>query len=496
MSLLREQALSGARWTIAARIGLQLVTWPITIAVMRILDPGDYGVFAIAILVHGFVSIFTELGLSVALVQTASVSAAQQRMAASIVLVLNVAVMGLIVVLAPWVAARFGADEVRPVMWGLSLELLIVALSAVPMAMLERELRYKSIAKAQIVGGVAGSVATLAAALAGADVWALVAGALVSALVRAVGAVWAFGGVVMPGRVRLSDLRPMVGMGGHTVAWRVLWFWSSQADSLLLGLQLPARALGFYNVASQLSMLPATKAMEAVNKVAFPLLCRWRDDPVQTAAIVDRLRTLLALYGFGVCWTLAAVAPEFVRFVLGDKWMGAALPLALLSLVAPLRMLSAFQNTVVTALGAPAVATREQLMAALVVPTAVALGGLHGGLAWAAGAWVVLFPAIFAMSVVLTSRVMRQPLRGALRPLWAPAAAGAAMLFAVEAARRMSPEGAPVGWQLLGHLLLAAGLYLGVLQWLRPSLLRETVALGRELLHPAAADDGQVRAAD
>lgn len=487
MTLLRQQALTGARWTIAARVGLQLVTWPITIAVMRLLDPGDYGVFAIAILVHGFVSIFTELGLGVALVQTATVSKAQTRMAASIVLVLNLVVMGLIAVVAPWMAESYEADELRPVMWALSFELLIVAASAVPSAMLERELRYRSIAKAHVAGGVSGSLATLVAALSGAGVWALVAGALVSAAVRAIGCIWSYGGVVVPGRVRFADLRPMVNVGGHTLAWRVLWFWSSQADSLLLGLQLTARALGFYNVASQLSMLPATKAMEAVNKVAFPLLCRSRDDAAQTTAIVDRLRALLALYGFGVCWTLAAVAPEFVGFVLGDKWSAAALPLALLSMVAPLRMLSAFQNTVVTALDAPAVATREQLMSALVVPTAVALGGMHGGLAWAASAWLVCFPGIFAMSVVLTAKVMRQPWRDALRPLWGPMTAAVAMFAAVEAARRLAPEGLPVGLQLLLHLLLAGVVFLGVLRWLWPVLLRDTRSLVHELLHPAPA---------
>lgn len=493
MSLLREQALSGARWTIAARIGLQLVTWPITIAVMRLLDPGDYGVFAIAILVHGFVAIFTELGLGVALVQAATVSPAQTRMAASIVFVLNLAVMGLIAALAPWVAEQYGSPELRPVMWLLSLELLIVALSTVPMALLERELRYRAIAKAQIAGGVAGSLATLVAALADAGVWSLVAGALVSAAVRAVGCLWSYGGFVVPGPVRLRDLCPMVGVSGHTMAWRVLWFWSSQGDSLLLGLHLPTRALGFYNVASQLAMLPATKAMEAVNKVAFPLLCRSRGDAAQTGAIVDRLRALLALYGFGVCWAFAAVAPEFVGFVLGDKWRGAVLPLVLLSLVAPLRMLAAFQNTVVTALDVPSVATREQLMAALVVPTAVAVGGLHGGVGWAAAAWAVCFPAIFAMSVVLTARVMGQPLRLALRPLWGPAAAGAAMLLAVEAARRAAGPGVAPGLQLLLHLALAAAVYLGVLRWLRPALLRETLSLVREMLHPAvpAAEAGR-----
>ena len=39
---------------------------------------------------------------------------------------------------------------------------------------------------------------------------------------------------------------------------------------------LHAALLGLYNVAAQLAMLPAGKAMEAVNRVAFPILLALR----------------------------------------------------------------------------------------------------------------------------------------------------------------------------------------------------------------------------
>ena len=44
---LRDSALSGVRWTVASRFGLQLITWPVTILVMRLLEPRDYGLLAL-----------------------------------------------------------------------------------------------------------------------------------------------------------------------------------------------------------------------------------------------------------------------------------------------------------------------------------------------------------------------------------------------------------------------------------------------------------------
>jgi hypothetical protein len=54
----RQVALSGARWTLAAKISLQLFTWPVTIVVIRLLEPGDYGLLAMAMVIIGFVSLF------------------------------------------------------------------------------------------------------------------------------------------------------------------------------------------------------------------------------------------------------------------------------------------------------------------------------------------------------------------------------------------------------------------------------------------------------
>ncbi len=487
MKSIRQSVLSGARWTLAARVGLQLVTWPITIVVMRELEPGDYGVFAIAMLAHGFITLFAELGLGVALVQAREVSAAQARMAASVVLGLNAMIALVIVAIAPWVAAEYDAPEVTGVMWALTGELAFAALAAVPMAMLERGLRFRAISIAQITGGVSGAFVTLGLALADAGVWALVAGALTNAGVRSFGWILAHGRLVMPGPVSLEGIGPMIHVSGHAVVSRMLWYWSGQADSLILGLQLHAHALGAYSVSSQLAMLPAGKAMEAVNRVAFPVLCRLRDDAANLLALVTRLRALLALYGFGVCWGLAAVAPEFVHLVLGPKWVNAQMPLAALALVAPLRMLSAFHNTVVTAVSRPEAATRELLFAALLMPSAVGVGAWWGGLFGAALAWTLAYPMVFALSVGLTSSAVGQRWREAIAPSGMPVLAGLCMAGAIWLCRRAVGAELPLAALLGLEIVLGAAVYLAVLWWGGRKLLLDTRDLVRDLVRPKAA---------
>lgn len=480
----RQAALSGARWALAARVGLQLVTWPITIIVMRLLDPGDYGVFAIALLVSGFITLFAELGLGVALVQAPQLSEPQIRMACSLVLLLNSAIALIIIGLAPLIAIAFEEPAVTPVMWVLSLELLLSALAAVPLALLERELKFKQVSLGQMASGVIASVVTLVIALFDGGVWALVAGALTGALVRSVAWIIFLGRLVRPGPLNLEAIRPMVSVSGHVLATRFLWYWSGQADQLVLGRLLHASALGLYNVSAQLAMLPASKVMEAVNRVALPILSRLQSDRQELPDACHNGSSLLALYGFAVCWGLAAVSPELVALALGDKWLKATFPLAVLSLVAPLRMLCAFNNTVATAFGVPQAATREQVLACAVLPLAVGIGATLDGLRGAALAWILAYPPIFLYSTFLTARAINMPLTRALSPVAAPMTAGLCMVAAVWGCRAALGEGSSEGLRLATGIGVGAVTYLGVLWIIAKPLLRNAGALASELLHP------------
>lgn len=484
MKSLRQASLSGARWTLIARIGLQLITWPITLLVMRLLEPDDYGLFAMAMLVSGFITLFSELGLGVALVQAVQVSPEQQRAAASVLLLLNAAIALAIIAVAPLVAWVFKEPEVTLVMWVLTAELLMAAWAMVPLAMLERALKFREISIAQISGGVAGSLATLAAAWVDVDVWALVAGTLTTAAVRGVVCIYFHGGLVLPGRVRMETLRPMVKISSHVLAVRGLWYWSGQADQLVLGRMLYAQALGFYNVAAQLAMLPAGKAMEVVNRVSLPVLSRLQSDAAGVRWTYRRLVGLLALYGMGVCWGLAAVAPEFVELVLGAKWLPAAVPLALLSLVAPLRMFCAFNNTVVTACGRPEAATRELALASVLLPTAVGAGAWFGGLRGASLAWVAAYPAVYLVSTHLTARAIGLHRRHALSAMWRPLLAGAVMLGAVTLVRHALGTEVPVGWRLAAGIATGALVYMASIWLLARALVLDTRALVLDILRP------------
>ena len=65
---LRSDVLHSLKWLAGARFAGQLVAWAITLVVIRILKPSDYGLMAIAEVLIGFAALFQELGLYSAMV--------------------------------------------------------------------------------------------------------------------------------------------------------------------------------------------------------------------------------------------------------------------------------------------------------------------------------------------------------------------------------------------------------------------------------------------
>jgi len=60
---LRSQALSGFRWTASVRLLSQVITGAITLIVIRLLTPADYGLLAMATVFVSFLAMFSEMGL-------------------------------------------------------------------------------------------------------------------------------------------------------------------------------------------------------------------------------------------------------------------------------------------------------------------------------------------------------------------------------------------------------------------------------------------------
>lgn len=396
---LRAQALSGFRWTASVRLLSQVITWGITIVVIRLLTPADYGLLAMATVFVAFLAMFSELGLGAAVVQKASVDEQLLRRAFGVILTIHFSLATLLMLLAPLIGAFYDEPRVVPVIRILSLQFVLAGFAVIPNAQLQRKMEFRNRSLLDLTGAIVASLTTLVMAFSGAGVWSLVAGSLLSQVVKTVGINW-----LSPFRhwpdFSMKGMGSLLRFGGHFTAIQVLWMFLSQVDMLICAKLLGKEVLGFYSVAMDIASLPSQRILGLVNQVAFPTFSRMQHDLQKVGASVLIGVRILSFFGFPVLWGMSSIAPELVEVVLGAKWIPATVPLQILTVIIPLRMLGNFVATAIQGVGRSDVVLRNIIWACAMFSIAFFVGANWWGLLGLSMAWLVVAPLVFLQAMV------------------------------------------------------------------------------------------------
>lgn len=387
----------GLKWTAGAKFAGQVITWGITIFVMRLLAPSDYGLLAMATVMLALLGMFAEAGLGPALIQQAEVSKKKLSQAFAIVLLVNLTLFGALNLLAPLLARFYAEDRLVDVVRVLSLQFLISPFSVIPDVLLQRQLEFKRRSLIELGTAVLASFATLALALGGFGIWALVCGNLAGMLARMIAVNLAAPFRVFPS-FSASGMRQVLSFGGQVTASRFLWFFYSQADTVIVGRVLGEHVLGMYSVAMHLATLPVQRVSAILNQVVFPAVARFQHEREVIASQLLQAFRLIGFVAFPVLWGMSSVAPELVAVLLGPGWSEASLPLQVLTLVMPFRAIAGFLPTVTDAVGRPDVGLHNVILGCLVMPIAF-FAGSHWGMVGVSLAWVCAYPFVLFINL-------------------------------------------------------------------------------------------------
>ena len=458
---LRQRVLAALGWALTGRVFAQATSWVITLVVIRLLTPEDYGLMALATIFVTLVALVNELGMGGALIQADRLTKVQIRQTFGIVIVVQAAFGFLIIATALPVALFFSDARLAPILQVSSLQFFFLAFAIIPEALLMRALEFRLKAYVDTLSQLVGSVVTLALALWGFGVWALVWGVIANSLLKAIGFTLAAGFYAWPS-FSLRGMRAILSFGGMLTAERVFWFLYSQADNLILGKRFGGEALGVYSVAIQLAALPMDKLGPIIGQVAFPAFARVQQRPHDATAYLLMAMRLIAFISFPALFGLSAVAPWFIPAALGAKWHDAILPLQLLALSVPFRFIALALPPYLKGLGHARLSMTNTVLAFILLPVAFLIGSSWGAVGLSI-AWLAIYPPYFAITLVRSSRVTPITLAASLRAIAPSAAAAAVMYGAVVAVGTALPTAASPGLHLIVLIGLGATVYGGLM---------------------------------
>ena len=131
---------SAILWRSGSQILSQMMSWIVTLAVIRLLDPADYGLFAMTQVILNFATFLNGYGLVSALVQSDSVTPHRLRQAFGIMLLLNGGLALLQLLIAPLAADYYDQPMVADLLRVQALLYLSTPFLSVPEAIMGRAL--------------------------------------------------------------------------------------------------------------------------------------------------------------------------------------------------------------------------------------------------------------------------------------------------------------------------------------------------------------------
>ena len=318
---LKSLTVNGAAVNMASQLLRVVLMFGNQIAMARLLAPGDFGLVAMAAPVIAFVQLFSDLGLSAATVQQKTITQSQLSFLFWINVGMGALLAAITAVLAPLVAWFYGDPRVADITIIAGSLLFLGGLYSQHMALMNRNLRFTSIAAVELGSFALGAAAGITAAVLGLSYWSLVVNQAVNS-VSAMLLAWIVSGW-RPGRPeRTTGMRALLRFGANLTGAGVVNFFARNMDNVLIGRVWGEGSLGLYDRAYKLVLLPFNQVAYPFTRVALPLLSKSQDAPdFYRNAYRRLLESVLLLTYPGLVWVLA-VHQSLIVHVLGARWAG------------------------------------------------------------------------------------------------------------------------------------------------------------------------------
>lgn len=412
---LPRQAGDAMIWQASQLVGVKLIFLVRLVVLGRLLGPEEFGLFAVALVALDFLLSVTNFGMLPALVQRPDARREHYEAAWTIGLIRALAVSGILVLVAPWVAELFGEPRAAPLLQVLALRPVLDAAASMGIARLHKQLRFRSLAFLKLSEAIVNSAVSIVAVFF-IGVWALVVGPIAGALVY--GAVSYLVAPMMP-RLRLGGVE--AAQLARYGRWILVTAWAAVAGRLLLQLgisrQLGAAALGVYFMAAKLAFLPAEVSNQVVGSVVFPVFARLQGEQERGRRVFRAALIGLAVLIVPASLLIVALAPSLAVDVLGQQWEPAVPVIRILALVNVVGILGDVAVPLLQGTGRPDRSTwMEVVQYTLLVALVWVLVGPYG----VAGAGLAWLPAVFAsqiLAVVFVRRSLPRPFEAVGRPL-------------------------------------------------------------------------------
>jgi lipopolysaccharide exporter len=316
-----KQAMNGGKWITVSTIISTSFQFVQVAVLARLLNPADFGLVSVSSLIIAFFQVFANLGFSNSIIYKQE----SDRNVLSTLYYLNLAVGVLIFILihltAPYIISFYHEPKLAQVLDLSSYYFLIAYFGQIYMFLLEKELRFKSVAIIDITGTVMGSIVTVTLAFNDYHELSLIIGALVMQTVKsALQITFGFRFFVPRLFFNINNIKEHLRFGIYNMGDGFLGYIQSNTDNIFLGGMLGVKMLGYYTIAYQLCVFPIMKLNPIILQVAYPILAKMKENTADLKKSYLKILDFISYCNMPLLAGLFITANGVVPLIYGPGW--------------------------------------------------------------------------------------------------------------------------------------------------------------------------------
>jgi O-antigen/teichoic acid export membrane protein len=319
MENLKQKTYKAFAWNFSSRIINLLLSFIISIFLARILEPSDFGTFAIVGVIINFSHIFMDMGLGVSLIEKNFLSKYHYGSVFWFNVVVSILLSFLLYSSSVFVAKFYDNSELIQYIKVLSLLFIINSFSPVISARLQKDLNMKLPMLASLVSSAIGGSIGIGMAINGYGIWSLVIQSLITAIINNL-IIIVFNPYPYFFYFKWKALMELWNFGFRMFFSGVIDSVFGNVDTLVIGKLFSLNTVGLYNRAKNLDNLIIKNISSSLMSVVMPALSSIKTDKQRYEKVINIAIQTVSFLSFGLSGILFLIGHNLIIIIYGYQW--------------------------------------------------------------------------------------------------------------------------------------------------------------------------------
>lgn len=380
---LKQKTIYGIIWSFAEAILLRSLTFLAMLLLARWLGPSDFGLIGMIAIFIGIGTSLVDSGMSSSIIRTKNANDSDFSTVFYMNLAMSLLVYLILFIMAPYIATFFKQEILINIIRVYCLIFIVSALSAVQLAILNKEMRFKRLMQLNAPSTIIGVTIGLLLGYNNYGVWSIVAMLLITQLVLSF-LLWVTASWKPSFSFSMSKLKYHYNFGYKIMLSGLLDTIFTNSYNVIIGRFFPVQTLGYYERAKNFNDYPSVTMTGIIRKVTYPMLAQLQDDTPKLSIIYRRMLRITFFITAPLMMGAAALAYPLFDLVLGKQWIPAVPYFQILSISAMLYPIHAFNINVLQVYGRSDLYLKLEIIKKIIIALSIVVSFQFGvmGLVW------------------------------------------------------------------------------------------------------------------